>query len=105
MKKLFYAVRDLKANSFVFPHFDLSHGEAIRQFGDTVRNSKSPFYSHPEDYSLYHLGEFDIVSGILTPLKLPCLLASAIEFDNRVLPGISDDLRFNGGKPKEVIHG
>lgn len=80
MKLLIYAVRDLKSNSFTFPHFNNTHGQAIRAFGDLVRNPKSVIAAHPEDYSLFHLGEFDDESGAVKSLPVPVSLASAIEF-------------------------
>jgi len=81
-----YAVRDVKANSFAFPHFDVSHGQAIRAFGDMVRNPKTPFNSHPEDYSLYNIGSWDEIQGTLVSLKIPVLLSSAIEHAGSPMP-------------------
>jgi len=100
LKKNVYAVRDLKAASFIFPHFDITHGQAIRGFGDSVRNPKSPFGLHPEDYSLYHIGEFDEEQGILIPIKVPVLLSSATDFPLNAPPTLA---AANGKKP-EVVH-
>lgn len=80
MKYFFYGVRDAKANAFVMPHFRNTHLECIRAFGDIVKNEKTAFGMHPEDYSLYHLGEFDDWSGQLESLDVPTLLCTANEF-------------------------
>ena len=81
MIKNIYAVRDLKATAFLFPHFDASHGEAIRHFGDLVKNTKSPFYAHPEDYSLFFVGQFDDIEAKVIPLKEQAVyMAQALDF-------------------------
>jgi hypothetical protein len=96
MMKNVYGIRDVKAGVFSYPHFEVTHGQAIRGFGDAVRNTKSPFNAHPEDYSLYHLGEFDEVQGTLVSLKVPVLLSSAVEHKS------VDNAPVNGAKPEVV---
>lgn len=80
MKVLVYSIFDDKANCFSFPHFNNTNAQAIRAFGDLVANPKTPVASHPEDYSLYQLGEMDDETGRLTSLPAPALLARATEF-------------------------
>lgn len=53
-------VRDIKANVYGNPIFVASLGGAIRAFGDEINKSDgNPFATHPEDYELYHFGEFN----------------------------------------------
>lgn len=82
MKKI-YCVRDLKADAFRFPHFSLTHGDALREFGDNVNNQRSPFYLHPEDYQLFYIGTFDEETGRLVGVDLPLFLASALEYSKK----------------------
>lgn len=54
------AIRDRAADVFGQPNFVTSLGAAIRGFGDEInRKSDSVLYQHPEDFDLYHLGEYD----------------------------------------------
>lgn len=53
------AIRDIKANIYGNPVFVASLPGAIRAFGDEVtKTDGNPLSLHPEDYELYHLGEF-----------------------------------------------
>lgn len=80
MSKAIVAVRDLKASAFLHPHFQVSTGVAVRSFGDAVNDTKSEIAAHPQDFQLFHVGDFDERTGLITPLLTPELLASAIEF-------------------------
>jgi hypothetical protein len=58
------AVRDRVADVFGVPNFVLNLGAAVRGFGDEIRRPHSderpnPFNQHPDDFDLYHLGEYD----------------------------------------------
>lgn len=80
MSKVIVAVRDLKASAFLHPHFQVSTGVAVRSFSDAVADKSSMISQHPADYQLFKVGEFDDVTGLITPILVPELLASAIEF-------------------------
>lgn len=58
-----FSVFDAKAQAFGRPFFVGTDGEAIRVFSDAVRDASTPFGKHPEDYSLFRCGEFDLQSG------------------------------------------
>lgn len=60
-----YAVRDAKAEAYLRPFFADTRGVAVRSFSDAVNDGSSPFFAHPEDYSLWELGAFDQESGVL----------------------------------------
>lgn len=60
-----YAVRDAKAEGYLRPFFAETRGIAVRSFSDAVNDGKSPFFEHPEDYSLWEIGMFDQDSGLL----------------------------------------
>lgn len=60
MKLQIIVVRDSAAESYGQPQFVLSLGHATRAFGDQVNSQEAgPLRDHPEDFILYHLGEFD----------------------------------------------
>lgn len=59
------AVRDQKTEAFGRPVFVQTEGIAIRSFDDEVNNSEANniMNQHPEDFSLYCLGEFNEFDG------------------------------------------
>lgn len=73
-----YAVFDTKASAFLTPFFLPTDGMAIRVFSDCVRDSQHQFGKHPEDFSLFRVGQFDADNGKLSALEGPhaveCLL-------------------------------
>lgn len=66
-----FAIRDQKAGAYQDPLFFRSHGEAERAFELAVRNPESTWHKHPNDYDLFHVGDFDDVSGKFEPLDTP----------------------------------
>jgi len=58
---------------FYFPH----RGEAIRFFEDLTNDKKSTVNKHPEDYTLYQVGDYDDITGRHTNLSVPEFLMKA----------------------------
>lgn len=56
------------------PFFSLNDETAVRSFGHACKSPDSLMASYPEDYSLYRLGEFDDVSGVILSEKPEFLL-------------------------------
>lgn len=77
-----YGVKDLVVNQFLSPFHMRTHEEAIRAFKhEATTNPNSNFKQHPNDFHLFHLGEFDSEHGVFIPLTTPpVLLARASEF-------------------------
>ena len=61
-----YSIKDAKT-SFMLVTLDVNNASAIRNFEHAVRQPDSLLRSHPNDYSLYHVGDFDTDSGHLIP--------------------------------------
>jgi hypothetical protein len=100
-----FSVFDSKAAFFGRPFFDQKEGTAIRNFSDAVNDSSNPnnmWFKHPEDFSLFLVGEFDDETGELIPVHPKNLLtASAVRTLDK-----SADLDFhdkNGSKPKKEV--
>lgn len=66
-----FAIRDVMASAYMAPFTFPARGQAIRAFADTVNDPKTLLNRHPDDYSLYELGEFDEESGVLIGLDAP----------------------------------
>lgn len=71
-EKEMYAIRDIKSNTFTAPFIAGTADEARRIFGDMCYfGGDNLIARHPEDYQLYHLGYYDISSGIVTMKQCP----------------------------------
>lgn len=72
MKSVLIAVRDQKSNSYTQPVTAPSRGVALRSWADQINdpaNAKSDQSRHPEDFSLWYLGEYDDNTGEISPAK------------------------------------
>lgn len=74
-----YSVYDKKAQCYLDIFYRNHDGEALRSFSDRVSESNSLYAKHPEDYSLFKLGQIDTTSGELVGQK-PKFLSDAISF-------------------------
>lgn len=72
-----FSCRDSALGQFLNPFAAPATGMAVRSFSDEVNNPQSPLHAHPEDYELYHVGDFDPESGVITPQVPPNSLARA----------------------------
>lgn len=75
-----YSIRDSKAEIFHPPFFNLTHGQAERNFTELVNDEKSTLSKHPEDFDLYYVGEYDDMTGKIQALDTPQHLCKAIQF-------------------------
>lgn len=75
-----FTVFDSKAEAYGAPFVMGSRGEALRGFADAVGDSQCPYNKHPEDYTLFELGEYDTACAVITTYDTPKSLGVAIEF-------------------------
>lgn len=68
MKLPVYAIRDVRS-TFTGLTVDTNDATAVRNFAHAVMQVGSIMNSHPQDFSLYRLGEFDTDTGVLIPLS------------------------------------
>uniref|UniRef100_A0AAU8AXJ1 Nonstructural protein n=1 Tax=Dulem virus 121 TaxID=3145598 RepID=A0AAU8AXJ1_9VIRU len=73
MKLGVYVIRDQRT-SFMTPTFDYNDASAVRNFEHAVQQKESLFFSHPEDYSLYKIGDYDMDTGVITPIMSSLLV-------------------------------
>lgn len=79
MKSKVYTVYDSKTEAYLKPFFMRTKGEAIRAFQDTVNDESSQFWKHPEDYTLFEIGEYDELSARMMPNEALIPLGTALE--------------------------
>lgn len=74
-----FSIRDAKANAFIAPWYKPTHGEAERYFHQLANDEKSMIKQYPEDFDLYHVGEYDDQTGIYKSLDQPQHLVKATQ--------------------------
>ena len=85
-----YSIFDKAAQAYVTPFFMHNKALAIRAFADNVNSSEENNVSkHPEQFSLFCLGEYDDTTGKIEPRDEPELIASGLEL---VQPSEENDL-------------
>lgn len=71
------SVHDRAAAAYGRPIFTQTTGQAIRSFQDEI-NRNAPdntMFAHPEDFVLFHLGNFDDATGTFNNVLAPAQLA------------------------------
>lgn len=77
-----YTLYDSKSESYVAPFYAKAKGDALRQITAVVNdpNSKHDFGKYPEDFTLFEIGMFDDVTGLITTHKAHESMGCLIEF-------------------------
>jgi len=73
-----YTIYDSKVAAFLRPFFCRSDAEAIRAFTDTVTDPGSLLNKHPEDFSLFVVGDFDEETGRVVSGKVVSLTTGVV---------------------------
>jgi hypothetical protein len=75
-----FSVHDVKSEVYSTPYCFKATGEAVRWFSDSSNDEKSTLNKHPEDFTLFELGEYDDSSCNYTPLPTPVPLGKALDY-------------------------
>lgn len=75
-----FTVYDSAASAYLEPFYAPTIEYAIRQFRQTVNKAGHQFSQFPEDYTLFHIGEFDMSTGIIKPNDGPVNIGVGITF-------------------------
>lgn len=68
-----FAVHDAKAEAYLRPFFAETKGLALRSFRDAANDPTSEMCKHAEDYTLFCIGVFDMLTANFeagTPVSL-----------------------------------
>lgn len=76
----YFAIYDSKLQGYMKPFSAPKTGQAVRSFIDVVNDPKSEFHGHPEDYTLFEIGEFDDETGKFANQQTPISLGVALHF-------------------------
>lgn len=63
-----YTLYDHKAETFNQPFFAPTDGVATRMMQDVLGDPNTNLARHPADFSLWHVGEFKLTDGSVTPI-------------------------------------
>lgn len=68
-----YTIRDCKAEAYMAPFTFRNDGEAIRAFDDSIQKPGTPLHDHPEDFTLFKVGSFNLETGAVEAMAPICL--------------------------------
>lgn len=80
MKTKIFAIYDGKAKMFAVPFFMQTLGMAVRAFQDITQDQNTTIARHPEDFTMYEIGEYDDSTASLEAKNPMQLIAVASEF-------------------------
>ncbi len=104
MKQQIFCVLDMVAERYLDPFFTINTATAIRSFARACEDPQNGFAMNPQDYVLYHIGEWDADLAELTPLK-PRKVAQATDYTKQ--PQLLTDDQVNGlyeGREVDRVH-
>ena len=78
MKHQLLSIRDSKADYYNQVITLKTVEEGVRAFGELVTDQRSMISKHPEDFDLYHLGEFDDQTGLIVTWDAPKHVMKAV---------------------------
>lgn len=80
MLQRIFSIYDSKTMAYMQPFFSVSKGAAIRALTDLLQDEAHPISKHPEDYTLFELGEFNDNDATFNMESTPVSLGVAIEW-------------------------
>lgn len=94
MKQVMYSIYDTASGAYMRPFFLQSDGQAVRMFTDIATDAEHEIGKHPEDYSLFRLGQFDDNRGEVLPEQRECIITAleAVANSRRVNEEAQQDL-------------
>lgn len=76
-----FTVYDSVAEAYGPPFLGATKGDGIRQFSDLVNSKNENMVAkHPECYTLFEIGSYDLTKGVFTPSVAHVSLGLALDF-------------------------
>lgn len=82
-KMKIFTVLDIKAESYGLPFFSRTFETAIRDVKTAVNTEGNKLMMHPEDYTLWFIGEFDVDTAALEPSQ-PNQIARCMDLEKEM---------------------
>ena len=80
MKQRMYTIYDSKAETYLPPFYFQSHRDAIHAVTQTVNDGTSTINSYPEDFTLFHIGEYDSHTASINMLEAKKSIGTLSEY-------------------------
>ena len=96
MRVMVYTIFDTASGAAMRPFFSQGDGAAIREFSDLAVSADHPIGKHPEDYSLFRIGQFDDNKITLIQEDKECLITG--------LEAVAASRQIEHGSLKEVAN-
>lgn len=80
MKLQMFTVLDKLAAVYATPFFAINASLAQRDFAYACKDPNSKISRNPEDFSLWHVAEYDDSSGLVHALDKPSFICDAIAY-------------------------
>lgn len=77
-----FTVFDSKAEAYLNPIYFQTKGQAIRAFSDTAKDGQSMISKHPQDYTLFEIGEYDQLKGEINMYSAKVSCGNGVELAN-----------------------
>lgn len=75
-----YSVFDAASQTFGLPFCAITDGLALRSFAEAVNDPSSTLHKYPDQFTLFHVGEFDDSNAFTSIPSTPRSLGLAIEW-------------------------
>lgn len=75
-----FTIYDSKAEIYLKPFHCESIGVALRSLMDVLEDPKHEMTKHSEDFTLFHLGDFDNKKGKYTQFQTPKSVGTVLEY-------------------------
>lgn len=82
-----FEIYDLKGLYYEKPIFLRSKGDALREWQTIANDESIKIGKFPEDFCLYHIGEFDEITGKIEQFKAPVSMGKAAEYKKTLIKG------------------
>lgn len=76
---LIFSIYDSKAETWSQPMFAHNIAVSLRNFAEAAKSPDCLLSSHPGDFTLFHIGDFNLQTGKLTVLDAAVNLGTALE--------------------------
>ena len=73
-----YTIYDSKAETYNTPFLMLNDAVAVRSFQELLTDPMTTIQKNPEDYTLFHIGEFNGLTGQVKPIEAHIALGNGI---------------------------
>lgn len=74
-----YSIYDTKSESWSRPVFSRNDATCTREVRDVLANGQTPYSMHPEDYSLFKLGQWSEFRPFFEYLSAPELVCPLVQ--------------------------